>query len=145
MKWRAGVVFCLLAWRCFGVTPSIIPLPLQMQLSNGVFTLCPTQPDPGFGAHATTKILVDAAFKEEGQYLAGMLLKSTGYQFEVVTNAPSNGLPGAIVLTTAANTNVWTEGYELTVRPDSVVVRALTSAGIFYGIQSLLQLMPPQV
>src|SRR6476620_7168882 len=108
MKSRVlGLMLYLLAWCSIGAAvPSIIPLPLQMQLSNGVFTLCPTQPDPGFGAHATTKILVDASFKEEGQYLAGILLKSTGYQFEVVTNAPSNGLPGSIVLTTATTTNV---------------------------------------
>jgi hexosaminidase len=146
MKWRAGVILCLLAGRIFAATPSIIPLPLQMQLSNGVFTLCPTQPTPGFGAHATTKILVDAGFKEEGQYLAGMLLKSTGYEFVVETNASSpGGIPGAIVLTTATTTNVWNEGYELTVQPDSVVIRALSSAGIFYGIQSLLQLAPPQI
>src|SRR6476660_906288 len=103
MKWRvAGVMLCLLAWSSLGATPSIIPLPLQMQLSNGVFTLCPTQPIPGFGAHATTKILVDAAFKEEGQYFAGLLLKSTGYEFVVETNATSPaGIPGAIVLTSA--------------------------------------------
>jgi hexosaminidase len=139
-------MWCLLAWRCFAVTPSIIPLPVQMQVSNGVFMLCPAQLTPGFGAHATTKILVDAAFKEEGQYLAEMLLKSTGYEFVVETNAPTpTGIPGAIVLMTATTTNVWTEGYELTVQPDAVVIRALTSAGIFYGIQSLLQLAPPEI
>ncbi len=37
------------------------------------------------------------------------------------------------------------EGYELTVAPDSVVIRAPAAAGAFYGVQSLLQLLPPQV
>ena len=40
---------------------------------------------------------------------------------------------------------VGTEGYELTVAPDSVVIRAPAQAGAFYGVQSLLQLLPPQI
>jgi hexosaminidase len=35
------------------------------------------------------------------------------------------------------------EGYELEVRTNSIAIRATTSAGIFYGIQSLKTLIPP--
>ena len=35
------------------------------------------------------------------------------------------------------------EGYELEVKPDSIVIRASGSAGIFYGIQSFKNLIPP--
>jgi len=34
------------------------------------------------------------------------------------------------------------EGYQLSVYPDSVVIRAAEDAGIFYGIQSLMQMLP---
>lgn len=34
------------------------------------------------------------------------------------------------------------EGYEMAVRPDGISIRAIAPAGIFYGMQSLLQLLP---
>jgi hexosaminidase len=37
------------------------------------------------------------------------------------------------------------EGYVLDVTPHGIDISATSSAGIFYGLQSLLQLMPPQV
>ena len=53
---------------------------------------------------------------------------------------------GQILLTTRdAKPTLGPEGYELTVATDSVFSGALTQAGLFYGVQSLLQLMPPEV
>lgn len=136
----------LLALTARAGTPAIIPLPQQMQVRPGVFTLCPAQPVAGPPAQAVTKILVDAAAQETGQYLAALLLKSTGYQFQVRTNPGASAVKGAMVLTTAnAPTNLGTEGYELTAAPDSVVIRAPAAAGVFYGVQSLLQLLPASV
>src|SRR6185369_17725003 len=37
------------------------------------------------------------------------------------------------------------EGYELTVTTNSVLIRAPTTAGAFYGIQTFLQLLPPEI
>ncbi len=117
-----------------------------MQVRAGVFTLCPPPPAPGVAAHATTKILVDSNSAPTAQYLAALLLRSTGYQFPIVTNSGVSAVKGAILLTTVnAMTNLGAEGYELTVAPDSVVVRAPAEAGVFYGVQSLLQLLPPQI
>ena len=53
---------------------------------------------------------------------------------------------GAVTLTTSkAKPALGPEGYELTVAPDSVIIRAAGQAGMFYGVQSLLQLLPPEV
>ncbi len=129
----------------FAATPAIIPLPQQMQVRPGVFTLCPPQAIPGVAAHPTTKIFVDASSVENGQYLAALLFKSTGNQFQVAVTSQSSPVRGSILMTTNnANQSLGTEGYELTVAPDSVVIRAPTSSGVFYGIQTLLQLLPPQ-
>jgi hexosaminidase len=147
MKLRiVGLLLPLLTLAAIAGTPALIPLPQQMQVRPGVFTLCPAQPMPGVPGHATTKILVDGASFETGQYLAALLFKSTGYQFQVGANGGSSAVKGAILLTTVnANSNLGAEGYELTVAPDSVVIRAPAPAGVFYGVQSLLQLLPPEV
>lgn len=127
-------------------TPAIIPLPVQLQARPGNFSLCPSQPIPDASSRAARKILVDGPSVETGQYLATMLSRSTGCQFGVATNGSSGPVRGAILLTTVnALGGLGAEGYELTVAPDSVVIRAPGQAGLFYGVQSLLQLLPPQI
>ena len=146
MKFR--IVGLLLPWLTLTAvagTPALIPLPQQMQVRPGIFTLCLAQPVPGVPGHATTKILVDDASLQTGQYLTALLFKSTGYEFQVGANGGASAVKGAILLTTVnANTSLGAEGYELTVAPDSVVIRAPAPAGVFYGVQSLLQLLPPE-
>ncbi|HWF19291.1 MAG TPA: beta-N-acetylhexosaminidase [Verrucomicrobiae bacterium] len=149
MKYKiCGFVCWLYAVTSFAglPSPSIIPLPEQMQVNAGTFTLCPTTSALGVPAHATTQILVDSNSLATGEYLASLLFRSTGYEFQIATNNGSNAVKGAILLTTVgANTSLGAEGYELTVAPDSVVSRAPAEAGVFYGVQSLLQLLPPQI
>ena len=92
------------------------------------------------------QILVDSASQQTGQYLAAALFRSTGYQFQLSTSTATDAVRGAILITTSnALTSLGAEGYELTVAPDSVVIRAPAQAGAFYGVQSLLQLLPPQI
>jgi hexosaminidase len=127
-------------------TVNIIPLPQTVQMRPGLFTLCPTIPAPSFPARATTKIIADGPSLQTAQYLAALFQKSTGCQFSVAPATSVAGIKGAILLTTAnANTNLGAEGYELTVAPDSVVIRAPAGAGVFYGVQTLLQMLPPQI
>jgi hexosaminidase len=146
-KFCAGVLGALLA----ALAPcsagiGIIPLPQQVQARPGTFTLCPSQAAPNATALAARRIVVDPASFETGQYLAALLARSTGNQFAVVTNGAAGPIRGALQLTTVnAASDLGTEGYELTVAPDSVVVRAPAQAGVFYGVQSFLQLLPPQI
>jgi hexosaminidase len=126
--------------------PSIIPLPVVLSNRPGIFALCPSQPAAPVPAHALMQILVDGASQQTGQFLAAALFKSTGYQFQLVTSSAANAVKGAILITTAnAISTLGAEGYELTVAPDSVVIRAPAQGGAFYGVQSLLQLLPPQI
>jgi hexosaminidase len=142
----SGVIFSLLSAAALMAAPSLVPLPQQMQTFPGVFTLCGGQPVPGAPAYALTKILTDPAGQQTAEYLSGLFIRSTGYKFQIVTNSATNAVKRAILLTTSnANSNLGPEGYELTVAPDSVVIRAPSDAGLFYGVQSLLELLPPEI
>ncbi len=116
--------------------PSIIPLPQKMEMRDGAFHLTD---------HTT--IYVDSASRETAPFLAERLRPSTGYPLKVATTRHTDAaIAGRILLTTEnANTNLGPEGYELTVAPDSVVIRAPAQAGLFYGVQTLLQLLPPEI
>lgn len=139
-------LFALAATTEHAATPAIIPLPQEMQLRPGVFTLCPAQAPTAAPGHPLVKIYTDVFSQQTGDYLAEQLFKSTGQQFAVITTGANGPIRNGILLTTVnANTNLNSQGYELTVAPDSVVIRGPTTAGVFYGVQTLLQLLPPQV
>ncbi len=139
-----GVVLC--ATTLSAAPLQLIPLPQIVQTNAGTFTLCPSQPVSSAPSPAPTTILVDAAARETGEYLAMALFKSTGYRFQVATNSGGSAVPQAILVTTNnALTTLPDEGYELTVTTNSVLIRGPTSAGLFYGVQTLLQLLPPEI
>ena len=116
--------------------PAIIPQPQKLELRAGEFTLT-----------AATRVYADSASRETGKILADRLRPATGLPFKNATKLiGGTAVSGAILLTTRnANTNLGPEGYELTVEPDSIVIRAPTQTGLFYGVQTLLQLLPPAI
>jgi hexosaminidase len=128
------------------VSLSIIPLPQTTQVRPGLFTLCPSLPVAIAPGRATTRILADAPSLQTAQYLAALLFKSTGCQFIVRSTATAAPVKGAIVLTTSTtNSALGAEGYQLTAAPDSVLIQAPAAAGVFYGVQTFLQMLPPQI
>ncbi len=50
-----------------------------------------------------------------------------------------------MILNSKANKQLGTEGYELSVSPKSITIKANAEAGLFYGVQSLLQLFPKEI
>jgi hexosaminidase len=134
MNWnfifRAASIFCLAgALRADPQAPAIIPLPETMDARPGTFA---------FGAE--TKIVASGGAKETGQYLAAELRRRNAGEFQLDTGVGAAG-PGSVqlVLDDAA---MGKEGYVLTVAPTGVLVEAHDDAGLFYGVQSLLQLLP---
>lgn len=126
--------------------PAIIPQPVLLQASNGVFTLCAASPAPGAPTEAAVRIYADPTAHGSSDYLASLLFQSTGQRFAVLPATNGAAVGGGILLTTAnALSGLGAEGYELTVATNSVVVRAPAAAGVFYGVQTLLQLLPPEI
>ncbi len=116
---------------------NLIPLPVSVKPSDGVFTLS-----------AATQIRVEpgrAEIATIGQYLADRLSPATGYTLPIVT---ASGAPAAghILLTTAqGDSTLGEEGYELTVSPQDVTLAAYQPAGLFRAVQTLRQLLPPAI
>ncbi|MDB6121673.1 MAG: hexosaminidase [Pedosphaera sp.] len=126
--------------------PSLIPLPQKVERHEGLFSLRTPRRFIGLPLRSGTKIVVDAAAQETGHYLAAQLWRATGCRFKVETVVAGVATKGNILLTTRdAKSGLGMEGYELAVTTDSVVIRAPQAAGLFYGVQSLLQLLPPEV
>ncbi len=115
----------------------VIPLPLSTKATGGIFSLAPG-----------TNIYVEAgneALRAIGEYLADKLRLSTGYAFKVLSGAdgPQNG---NIHLTTlGGDPALGDEGYELTVTQQDVRLSAPRPAGVFRGIQTIRQLLPPGI
>ena len=106
----------------------VVPAPVSETANGATFTLT-----------SSATIGTDAA--DVGNYLAAILRASTGYPIPV-----SAGGSGTIALSlSGAPSSVGTQGYQLTVTGTNVTVQANTAAGLFAGVQTLLQLLPPAI
>lgn len=103
----------------------IIPKPVSLEISNGRFLV-----------DSKTKVSAAANLENEGNYLAELLshLSNTDIAFET-------GSTGNIQLK-IDDTIENEEGYTLSVSYDNIVISSKTTKGVFYGIQTLKQLMP---
>ncbi len=116
---------------------SLIPLPTTITPHEGAFQL-----------KEKTVIAVDKdneALLRTGEYLTGLLKPATGMTFKV---KPTSRLtPGGDIRLTLTDNNpeLGEEGYKLSVTKRRIHIEANTPAGIFYGIQTLRQLLPPVI
>jgi len=75
--------------------------------------------------------------KNVGEYLSSRISPSTGFEMPVVESS------GNIILELISGTA--SEAYELQIAESEVRITSTTEAGIFYGVQTLLQLFPVEI
>lgn len=115
---------------------TVIPTPAVIAPAAGAFTITPEA--------SITVLPATPEVCAVGDYLARQLRPATGYSLHVAHAETFS--PGAICLTlTEADPGLGDEGYALTITPDGVRLTALRPAGLFYGVQTLRQLLPPTI
>jgi hexosaminidase len=113
---------------------NIIPLPAELELRPGEFRLTPE-----------ADILTDDSNRWNADYLRGWLAAPTGFPLRVRTSVWGAALKGICLRLAPGLDSLGREGYRLEVRPEAVAIEAPTTTGVFYGIQSLRQLLPVEI
>ena len=111
---------------------AILPQPVSVQAREGVFTL-----------DRDTRIVSDAANASTAGMLAQWLAPATGFKFVPRRIADADNAISLRIDPSLAR--LGDEGYTLEVTPQRILIRAPKAAGVFYGAQSLRQLLPPAI
>ncbi len=117
---------------------NMIPRPLYAERSEGQFRIS-----------LATQIIVDSP-GPDALHIANMLaerfLTAAGLTLKVKRTADNGSRADAIVFRIDPEaTNLGSEGYTLTITQERITISALKPNGLFYGMQSLLQLLPAEI
>ncbi|MEO7394910.1 MAG: glycoside hydrolase family 20 zincin-like fold domain-containing protein, partial [Chitinophagaceae bacterium] len=113
---------------------ALIPQPFLLVQDNGVFTL---------PADVSVIISKNEEVKKIAQQFSKQLSTATGYKINIKDgNTPALN---SISLSLTTDKTIPDEGYRLKINKTGVNLFARTPAGIFYGIQTLLQLLPAEI
>ncbi len=113
---------------------SIIPQPVSVIKGAGLFTL---PKNVIIQAPGTPELSTAVAILRE------RLSEPTGYRVISVNTSPTPTIK--LQLNSLTDAGLGSEGYHLSVTPTQVVIRANRAAGLFYGIQSFIQLLPVEI
>ncbi len=115
--------------------PALIPQPVSLITRQGNFIL---------PKHVLITAPSQADVRLVTAYLKNKLTTSAG---SLVTIKSASSIPATIkfILNTKADTLLGKEGYHLWVSKKGIIIRANEAAGLFYGAQTLIQLLPKEV
>lgn len=133
---------------------AVIPRPLSLNIGTGSFRL-----------DASTIIVAGDNALPEARLLADILSRSTGVSPAIskiagripngticltvepevsLATDPKNSVPSRFGRGGEERAGAGSESYRLQVTPTHIMITASTPAGAFYGVQTLLQLLPPE-
>lgn len=116
------------AWRS-----NIIPQPVKLTVQDGYLQL------PYYLSIITPK---NAEVKMIAEHLATSLANTAN---EVKVKEGVTATPKSILLSLTNDNTIQKDGYRLTINANGIVITAREPSGIFYGVQTLLQVFPKEV
>lgn len=113
---------------------SIIPEPVSVVKKGGYYVL-------------PNDIVISAPSGKEMKFINDLLAKklsiAPGKKVQLRNNAANADI--VLALNTKIDSKIGDEGYSLSVTPGKVNINANKPAGLLYGVQTFLQLLPPQI
>ena len=109
----------------------IIPRPVSLTPKEGQFTL----------TRDTALVINDEKIRPAATLFRDLITPATGFSLKITSKAPAG--PAIRLILTEGGDNP--EAYQLSVSPTQVSITASGTAGLFYGLQSLRQLLPVDI
>lgn len=138
----SSLIFTLLASSCSKNEPivekpynkgiNITPTPLELTQQEGKFTL----------SKNTAFVSPNKDVDKIAVYFISKIKSATGLETSILTSKPSSNFINLTLLDTLPLND---EGYLLDVTADGIEIQAKTNKGLFYGMQTLMQLLPAEI
>jgi hexosaminidase len=110
-------------------TLAIIPAPSVLKVTKGTFELTPKTP----------VVLLDPRLRSDADVFNEFLQSEYGFTLQISTDRTSGGV--ILERSSQENEHLSSEGYRMSVTEDRVTITG-DEAGVFYGLQTLKQLLP---
>jgi hexosaminidase len=115
-------------------TISIVPKPVMLKQTKAA----------DFILNPDTVIIADKTLRQKAKQLANMIEPATGFDL-TIKQQDLFASRSMILKLDSALSRLGDEGYQLIVWPKKVTISAYKEAGLFYGFQTLRQLLPPEI
>ena len=113
---------------------ALIPKPVSVTANGEAFIIT---------AKTTVYVQASDELSKVGQYFIDMLKPATGFSLSLKTDSPPPAK--GIWLGLTDDTQLGTEGYRLMVSKNLISLQANTPEGVFRGLQTVRQMLPPEI
>jgi len=137
---------CVICTACNTTVPRPPAIPLDLSKANLIpLPVSLTVDSSSFRIDSLTSIFLtsnDAELQPLAAHLQSYLQPATGFPLSIKKMEEMPAYGNIILSTSAQNDTLGIEGYDLQITEDFIEISANTNTGIFYGIQTLRQLLP---
>lgn len=134
MKNLFVITFMFMSTLAFGQDKVvIIPKPVSLEMHSGNFNL-----------NSKTTIITSKSAQHVADMLNVYLKKLYGFTLPMKNITPSKNVKNAIILGLLKPDERKKDEYNLSVKADKINIGGVSNEALFYGIQTLLQLLPPE-